>query len=136
MGWGGWGCRCVVVRTSASCACLSRAANLKWVSASALTPSAGLTSRTKTLRPFPPKAGSRRPQCKYITQPQGEEKDCEARPPHPPLLRRKGGRNLFHRLGVECPWSGMLTGGTLTRVFLVRRTLLTMLLPLTNRVTQ
>ena len=30
------------------------------------------------------------PRCK-ITQPQGEEKDCEARPPHPPLLRRKGG---------------------------------------------
>ena len=26
-----------------------------------------------------------------FTQPQGEEKDCEARPPHPPLLRRKGG---------------------------------------------
>ena len=26
-----------------------------------------------------------------LTQPQGEEKDCEARPPHPPLLRRKGG---------------------------------------------
>ena len=60
---------------------------------------------------------------------QVEEKDCEARQPHSPLLRRKGGRNLFHRLGVECSWSGMLTGGTLTRVFLVRRTLLTMLLP-------
>ena len=25
-----------------------------------------------------------------LNQPQGEEKDCEARPPHPPLLRRKG----------------------------------------------
>ena len=25
-----------------------------------------------------------------ITQPQGEEKDCEARPPDSPLLRRKG----------------------------------------------
>ena len=25
-----------------------------------------------------------------FTQPQVEEKDCEARPPHPPLLRRKG----------------------------------------------
>ena len=46
----------------------------------------------KTLRLFPPKAGSRRPQGqKIITQPQGEEKDCEARPPRSPLLRRKGG---------------------------------------------
>ena len=26
-----------------------------------------------------------------LTQPQVEEKNCEARPPHPPLLRRKGG---------------------------------------------
>ena len=26
-----------------------------------------------------------------LAQPQVEEKDCEARPPHPPLLRRKGG---------------------------------------------
>ena len=69
------------------------------------------------------------PECKSFTQFQFEEKDCEARRPHPPLLRRKGGRNLFHRLGVECPWSGMLTGETLARVFLVRRTLLTMLLP-------
>ena len=34
---------------------------------------------------------SRRPQVQIITQPQGEEKDCEARPPHPSLLRRKGG---------------------------------------------
>ena len=28
--------------------------------------------------------------CANITQPQVEEKDCEARPSHPPLLRRKG----------------------------------------------
>ena len=50
-------------------------------------------------------------------------------PASPPTPPEEGGRNLFHRLGVKCPWSGMLTGGTLTRVFLVRRTLLTMLPP-------
>ena len=41
------------------------------------------------LRLFPPKAGSRRPQVQTITQPRVEEKDCEARPPRSPLLRRK-----------------------------------------------
>ena len=55
-------CVVVVVRTGwcgrgASRECLSshvRACiKLKWVSASALTPSAGLTSRSKTLRPYP-----------------------------------------------------------------------------------
>ena len=35
-----------------------------------------------------------------LAQPQDEEKDCEARPPHSPLLRREGGNNLFHLLGV------------------------------------
>ena len=32
-----------------------------------------------------------------LTQPQGEEKDCEGRPPHPPLPTdsEEGGRNLF-----------------------------------------
>ena len=40
--------------------------------------------------------------------PQGEETDCEARPPHPPLVRKKGERNLFHLLGVGCPGSGLL----------------------------
>ena len=52
-------------------------------SASAQAPSAGLTSQ-KPLRLFPPKAGSRRPQVQTITQPQAEEKDCEARPPPTP----------------------------------------------------
>ena len=57
--------------------------------ASALVPSTGLTSRKKpyalSLRVQVPGV----PRCK-ITQPQGEEKDCEARPPFSPLLRRKG----------------------------------------------
>ena len=76
---------CVCPYAQAACG------KLKWTSASALVPTAGLTSR-KPPRLFPPKAGSRRPQVQTITQPQVEEKDCEARPPHPsPLLRRKGG---------------------------------------------
>ena len=107
---------------------LTRMQLIKWAGASAPTPSAGLTSR-QSPTPLPPKAGSGRPWCKHLTQPQVAEKDCEARHPHPPLLRRKGGRNLFHRLDVECSWSGMLTGVTLPCVFLVRRTLLVMLPP-------
>ena len=36
-----------------------------------------------------------RPPEANLTQPQVEEKDCEARPPHLPLLRRKGGAIFF-----------------------------------------
>ena len=98
----------VVVRTVElhTCVCpYAQAARteLKRTSASALVPSAGLTSRKKTLRLFPPKAGSRRPQCKYITQLQVEEKDCEARPPHPPLLRRKGSAIFSISSGLDAP---------------------------------
>ena len=45
----------------------------------------------KALCLLPPSAGSRRPRVQNLTQLQVEEKDCEARPPHSPLLRRKGG---------------------------------------------
>ena len=72
---------------------------LKWVGASALTPSAGLTSRKKpyalSLRRQIPGV----PKCKNVTQLQFEEKDYEARRPHPPLLRRKGGAQSF-----PSPW--------------------------------
>ena len=50
----------------------------------------GWTDQPVPLRLLPPSAGSRRPQVQNITQPQGEDKDCEARPPHSPLLWRKG----------------------------------------------
>ena len=33
-------------------------------------------------------------------------------PTSPPSPSEEGGRNLFHRLGVECPWSGMSTRGS------------------------
>ena len=62
----------------------------KWASTSVLAPSTGLTSRKKphtcSLRRQTPSVPDGK-----ITQPRVEEKDCEARPPHPPLLRRKGG---------------------------------------------
>ena len=89
--------------------------------ASAPAPSAGLTSRKKpyacSLRrqvPGVPSANLTQPQT------QGEEKDCEAHPPHPPLLRRKQRSNLFHRLGVGCPGSGMNIEDAPGRVFLAR----------------
>ena len=123
----------VVVRTGASCECLSshmRACiKLKWVSANALTPSAGLTSRSKTLRPFPPKAGSGRSQVQKPHPTPIRGKRLRDTPASLPTPSEEGGRNLFHRLGVECPWSGLLTDGTPTCVFLVGRTLLTTLLP-------
>ena len=62
---------------------------IKKANTNVLASSAGLSSRKPyacSLREQVPGV----PKCK-ITQPQGEEKDCEARPPHPPLLRRKGG---------------------------------------------
>ena len=62
---------------------------IKKASTSVLASSAGLSSRQPyacCLREQVPGVPKRK-----LTQPQGEEKDCEARPPHPPLLRRKGG---------------------------------------------
>ena len=79
---------------------------LKWTSASALVPSAGLASWKTPLHLFPPKAGSRRPQVQTVTQPQGEEKDCEARPPRPPLLRRKGSAIFSISLALDAPGPG------------------------------
>ena len=64
----------------------------KRAGASALVPSAGLTSRKKG-----PYACSLRRQVKGVPSanlPKAREKDCEARPPHPPLLRRKGRANF------------------------------------------
>ena len=99
----------------------------KWASASAQAPSAGLSSRQH------PYACSLRRQVPGVrgtnlTQPQVEEKDCEARPPHhPPTPSEEGVRNLFHLLGVGCPWTGILCKETPGRVFLVSRTLLPIL---------
>ena len=63
---------------------------IKWVSASALTPSAGLTSREKSPTPVPSESRFQVSPVQTSPQPQGEEKDCEVRPPLPLLLRRKG----------------------------------------------
>ena len=100
--WWWWWCGLNVVR-----ACLSIHAHacneLKWTSASALVPSAGLTSRKKpyalSLRRQVPGV----PESKSFTQPQVEEKDCEARRPHPPLLRRKGGAIFSIALALSAP---------------------------------
>ena len=43
------------------------------------------------------------PECKTLTQPQVEEKDCEARRPHPPLLRKKGGAIFSIALELSAP---------------------------------
>ena len=83
----------VVVRTC-SCTrmsihtCTRHAVNSKKASTSVLAPSAGLTSGKKPT-PVPS-------ECRFQASPkphptQVEEKDCEARRPHPPLLRRKRG---------------------------------------------
>ena len=42
-------------------------------------------------KPVPSEGRFQASPVQVITQPKGEEKDCEARPPHPPLLRRNGG---------------------------------------------
>ena len=131
--WWWWLCGLCIRRV-----CLSIHANgcneLNRAGASAPAPSAGLTSRKKpyacSLRrqvPGVPSANLTQPQL------QGEEKDCEAHPPHPPLLRRKQRSNLFHRLGVGCPGSGMNIEDAPGRVFLVSRTLLPTLLPESRR---
>ena len=93
------------------------------------SPFGWIVQPAKALRLFPPKADSRRPQVQTITQPQVEEKDCEARPPQPSTPSEEGGRNLFHLLGVGCHWSGILCKETPGRVFLVSRTLLPILPP-------
>ena len=76
---------------------------IKWVSASALTPSAGLTSRNP-LRLFPQKAGSRRPQVQKITQPQGEEKRLRGTPTSPPLSFGGSGAQSFPSPRRWMPW--------------------------------
>ena len=61
---------------------------IKKANTNVLASSAGLSSRKPLrlcLREQVPGVPKRK-----ITQPQGEEKDCEARPPLPLLLRRKG----------------------------------------------
>ena len=60
----------------------------------------------KALRPFSPKPSSWRPWCK--THPtQVEEKDCEARPPHLPLLRRGGCAIFSISSALDAPGSRM-----------------------------
>ena len=93
-------CVVVVVRT----VCI---ACVKWAIASALTPLAGLTSRETlyacSLRRQVPgvPSGTHHPTPR-------RRKRLRGTPTSPPLLRRKGERNLFHLLGVGCPWSGIL----------------------------
>ena len=73
------------------------------VSASAPTPSAGLTSQKKT---YACSFRGQRLQVQNITQPQGEKKI--ARLTHlTPTPSEEDGRNLFHLLGVERPGSGV-----------------------------
>ena len=47
------------------------------------------------------------PKCKKLTPLQFEEKDCGDTPVSPPTPPEKGVCNLFHLLGVGCPWSGI-----------------------------
>ena len=93
----------------------------KWASARAPAPSAGLSSRQKpcacSLRRQVPGV----PQVQNLTQPQVEEKDCEASPTSPPTPSEEGRRNLFHLLGVGCTRSGILCKDAPGRVFLVSR---------------
>ena len=104
-------------------ACVQR---IKWASASALAPSAGLSSRKKTY------ACSLRRQVPGVPKHKSSP-NRKSSPPHPPLLRRKGGRNLFHLLGVGCPGSGMISEVAPGRVFLASRTLLPLLPPASKR---
>ena len=66
----------------------------------------GWTDQPEPPTPVPSEGRFQASPMQTITQPQGEEKDCEARPPHPPSPSEEGGRNLFHLLGVGCPGSG------------------------------
>ena len=80
------------------------------------------------LRLFPPKADSRRPQCKpQPTLRRG--KRLRGTPTSLPTPSEEGGRNLFHLLGVGCPGSGSGENNAPGRVFLVSGTLLPKLLP-------
>ena len=123
------GCGTGVVQRTRVCPCVRTMHLIKWAGANAPTPSAGLTSRQKpyalSLRRQVPGV----PECKQPHPTPSRGKRLRGTPASPSTPSEEGGRNLFHRLEVECPWSGMLTGSTLTRVFLVRRTLLTMLPP-------
>ena len=51
----------------------------------------------KDPKPVPYEGRFQASQAQNLTQPQVEEKDCEARPPHPPS---EEGGNLSHLLGV------------------------------------
>ena len=66
---------------------------------SALAPSAGLTSPT----PVPSEGRFQASPGAKLTQPRVEEKDCEARPPHRPLLRRKGGAIFSISSALDAP---------------------------------
>ena len=62
-----------------------------------------------TVQPETPHACSLRRQVPGVpsaklTQHQGEEKDCEARPTSSPSPTEEGRRNLLHLLGVGCLW--------------------------------
>ena len=90
---------------------------ITWVDASAPTPSAGLTSRN----PKPVPSEGRFQDSPVQTSRRG--KRMRGTPTSPrTLLRRKGGRNLFHLFGVECPGSGLTCENAPGRVFLVNRT--------------
>ena len=93
--WWWWWCRsCNNERVSGDThACMQL---IKRAGASAPTPSAGLTSRQRTYALSLRRQVPGVPKCKNLAQLQFEEKDCEARQPHPPLLRRKGGAIFYH----------------------------------------
>ena len=106
--WRVW-CVCVCVVCGVWCgrgvtrACLSilvhACIKLKWTSASALFPSAGLTCR----HPYAccPKKQVPGVPGGELNQLQGEEKGYEARPPHLPLLRSQEDATFFIALALE-----------------------------------
>ena len=122
---------CMRTSTMGNCRCTQRACQFMLMHA--YNESMGQCQRTspvgwtdqpaKALRLFPPKAGSRRPEVQNLTQPQVEEKDCEARPPHPsPLLRKEGRAQSFPSPRRWMPLvRNTVEKNTPGRVFLVSR---------------
>ena len=84
--------------------CGARANQLKRTGAGAPVPSAGLSSRHPYA--FASESRFQASPVQNLTQPQVEEKDCEARRPHPPTPSEEGRRNLFHLHSVGCLGSG------------------------------
>ena len=102
-GGGGGGADGVYSERVCSCGLTHMQLIKKQAGASALVPSAGLTSRNPST-PVPCEGRFQASQCKPHPTPSGE-KDCEVRPPHPPLLRRRrGGAQSFPSPRRWMPW--------------------------------